>query len=279
MLRIDERDDGVEEVVVADLLVGEERLRHRPGVGHAGGLDHHAVELEITLVALLLQRAEDADEIAAHRAADAAVVHLDDLLVARLEDVVVDPDLAELVLDHRDAVAVVFLEYPVKQRGLAAAEEAGEDRHRHHLLFGGNLLRHACSLRRENFTRLRSGDSALGQTRGQTPGQAPAALRDQLPAADRQPNLRKLGFAQHAINERAVRAGAFRVGSSEGVIYRMRRNDSARPTPCVDTIAGPWMLTWPANHLRADRVLLYVAVAIEEIAFRMHYERVVATIP
>ena len=46
-----------------------------------------------------LERAEDADEIAAHRAADAAVVHLDDLLLRVLhEDVVVHAGLAELVL-------------------------------------------------------------------------------------------------------------------------------------------------------------------------------------
>ena len=92
--------------------------------------------LSVALVALLLERAEDADQVAAHGAADAAVVHLDDLLVARLDDVVVDADLAELVLDHRDALAVVLLEDAVEQRGLAAAEEAGEDRHRHHVLFG-----------------------------------------------------------------------------------------------------------------------------------------------
>ena len=82
VLGVDQRDDRVEQVVVADLLVDEEGLRHRAGVGHAGGLDHHAVELELALVALLLQRAEDADQVAAHRAADAAVVHLDDLLLA-----------------------------------------------------------------------------------------------------------------------------------------------------------------------------------------------------
>src|SRR5712664_3592128 len=128
-------DDRVEQVVVADLLVGEEGLRQRAGVGHAGGRDHHAVELERALVALLLEAAEDADQVAAHRAADAAVVHLDDLLVALLDQRAVDPDLADLVLDHRDAPAVVLPEDAVEQRGLAAAEEAGEDRHRHHVRF------------------------------------------------------------------------------------------------------------------------------------------------
>jgi hypothetical protein len=148
VLRVDQRDDRIEQVIVADLLVGEERLRYRTGVGHAGGLDHHAVEPDLALVALFLQRAEDADEIAAHGAADAAVIHLHDLLVAGLDDVVVDPDLAELVLDHRDALAMILLQDAVQQRGLAAAEEPGEDRHRHHLFFRGGVLRHACSLRR-----------------------------------------------------------------------------------------------------------------------------------
>jgi hypothetical protein len=58
---------------------------------------------------------------------------IDDLLLGLLDDLRVDADLAELVLDHGDLVAVVFLEDAVQERGLARAEKAGEDRHRHHL--------------------------------------------------------------------------------------------------------------------------------------------------
>jgi hypothetical protein len=50
---------------------------------------------------------DDADEIAANGAADAAVVHLEDFLVGADDEVVVDADLAELVDDDGEALAVV----------------------------------------------------------------------------------------------------------------------------------------------------------------------------
>src|SRR5690606_31079435 len=88
-------------------------------------------EADFAALAALAQVAQDADQVAAHGAADAAVVHLDDLLVALLkQQVVVHSLLAELVLDHRDAVAVLFAEDAVEQRGLPAAQEAGENGHR-----------------------------------------------------------------------------------------------------------------------------------------------------
>src|SRR3990172_7149056 len=147
VLGVHHGEDRIEQVVSADILVGEKRLRHGPGVGHAGGLDDDAVELERTLAAPDLQVAEDLDQVAAHRAADAAVVHLDDLLLAVFDDLAVDADLAELVLDHRDALAVVLLEDAVEQRGLARAEKARENGHGNHV-----FLLHVDSWRRRNST-------------------------------------------------------------------------------------------------------------------------------
>ena len=80
------------------VVVGEEGLRDRAGIGEARGLDQDAVEL----VLALHQAFEDADQIAAHGAADAAVVHLEDFLVGIDHEVVVDADLAELVFDDGD---------------------------------------------------------------------------------------------------------------------------------------------------------------------------------
>src|SRR6185503_10771761 len=92
-------------------------------------LDDHAVELEAAGAALLLERAEDADQVAAHRAADAAVVHLHDLLVGLLDDL--------------DLLAVILLQDAVEERGLAAAEKPGQDGDRYHLLLlHRGILRH-----------------------------------------------------------------------------------------------------------------------------------------
>ncbi len=96
VLGVDDRHDGVELGLGAHVLIDEEGLRHGGGVGEPGGLDDDRVET----AAPLHQPVDDVDEVAAHGAADAAVVHLEDFLVRADDEVVVDADLAELVDDH-----------------------------------------------------------------------------------------------------------------------------------------------------------------------------------
>ena len=129
--RVDHGHNRVEAKMLLDLVVGEERLSDRRRVREAGGLDEDAVEPVLALE----QPAEDADQVAAHAAADAPVVHLEQLLVAADDQLVVDADLPELVLDHRELLAVVLREDAVEEGGLAGAEEAGEDG-------DGNLIGH-----------------------------------------------------------------------------------------------------------------------------------------
>ena len=95
-----------------------------------------------------MQALEGLDEVAAHGAADAAVHHLDDVLLGLLlDDLVVDSDLAKLVLDNGEAQAMVgALEDVVEQRRLARAEEAREDGHRD--LFVGRG--HVCTKPRDS---------------------------------------------------------------------------------------------------------------------------------
>ncbi len=128
VLGVDQRQDRVEQVALGDLVVHEEGLRHRAGVGQAGGLDDDAVEVELALPLLLGQVGERGPQVLADGAADAAVVQLDDLLLAVLDqDLVVDVLLAELVLDDSDLLAVRLGEHTLQKRRLARAEEAGED--------------------------------------------------------------------------------------------------------------------------------------------------------
>ena len=128
VLGVDQGQDGVEQVALGDLVVHEEGLRHRAGVGQAGGLDDHALEVELALAPLLGQVGSVRAQVLADRAADAAVVHLDDLLAGvGDQDVVVDVLLAELVLDDGDLLAVGLGQHALEQRRLARAEKAGED--------------------------------------------------------------------------------------------------------------------------------------------------------
>ena len=121
-LRVGDGDDGVELRLAADRFVDEERLRHRRRVGEPGGLDDDGVELALAPH----QALDDADEIAAHGAAHAAVVHLEDFLVGADDQVVVDADLAELVDDDGELLPVRLGQDAVQQRRLAGTEIAGE---------------------------------------------------------------------------------------------------------------------------------------------------------
>ena len=114
------------------LVIDEERLRDRAGIGQPGRLDQDVVELVLPLH----QVAEDADQVAAHGAADAAVVHLEDLFLGVDDELLIDADLAELVLDDGDPLAVLGGQDAVEQGRLARAEEAGQHRDRNTVLGG-----------------------------------------------------------------------------------------------------------------------------------------------
>ena len=116
-------DHRVEPGRLLNVLVDEEGLRDRRGIGEAGGLDDDRVEAALALH----QPLDDADEVAAHGAADAAVVHLEHFLVGADDELVVDADLAELVDDDGVALAVRLAQDAVEQRRLAGPEIAGED--------------------------------------------------------------------------------------------------------------------------------------------------------
>ncbi len=126
---VDQGGDAVQLGLGLDLVVDEEGLGHRAGVGQAGRLDDDGVEGGLAGALALHQAVDHADQVAAHRAADAAVVHLEHVLVGADHQVVVDADLAELIDDDGVALAVVLGEDAVQQGGLAGAEVAGEDGH------------------------------------------------------------------------------------------------------------------------------------------------------
>ena len=119
--------------VLLHVLVDEEGLRDGSGIGEAGRLDDDRVELALALH----QAFDDPDQIAAHGAADAAVVHLEHFLVRADDELVVDADLAEFVDDHGVTFAVRLAEDAIEKRGLAGAEIAGEDGYGDFLRSGG----------------------------------------------------------------------------------------------------------------------------------------------
>src|SRR5262249_27176314 len=88
----------------------------------AGRFENDRVELALAPH----QPVDDTHEIAAHRAADAAVVHLEHFFVGADDQVVIDADLAEFVDDDGVFAPVRLGEDAVEQGGLARAQITGE---------------------------------------------------------------------------------------------------------------------------------------------------------
>ena len=114
--------DAVERVDVAEVAIGHQRMQDRRRVREPGRLDHDALELrDGSRGAARCQVCERQHEIAAHIAAQAAIGELHEALVAGFDQLVVEPDRAEFIDDHRRAAHRGVAQEACEQRGLAAA--------------------------------------------------------------------------------------------------------------------------------------------------------------
>ena len=122
LLCVNHRDKAVED----DRLMRGYALDRCDDVGQladARGLDDDAVRM-VGFDDLLQCLAKVADQ----RAADTARVHLGDLHTRILEEAAVNADLAELVFDQHDLLALERLgQQALDERGLAGAQEAGDN--------------------------------------------------------------------------------------------------------------------------------------------------------
>ena len=106
-----------------------EGLHERLRQSETRGLDQDMVDLRRARQDLVERR----HEIVGYGAADAAIGELDDVFLragvdaAALEDFAVNADVAELVDDQRQPLALGVFEDMADQRRLAGAEEAGDD--------------------------------------------------------------------------------------------------------------------------------------------------------
>ena len=80
---VHQRQDAIQAHVLLDEVVCEEGLRHRGWVCETCGLDQHAIQDLACLLRSLDQLLYTCNEVAANRAADAAIVHLHDVLLRR----------------------------------------------------------------------------------------------------------------------------------------------------------------------------------------------------
>ena len=115
--RIDHRDDRIKRELCLEIVIEEKGLRDRPRIRHAGGLNQHMIKP----LATLKQLAQHANQITAHRAADAAVAGLKDFLFSTDHQLVIHAHFAELVFDDCDTPAMILGQDAVEERGLARA--------------------------------------------------------------------------------------------------------------------------------------------------------------
>mmetsp|Transcript_38525 Transcript_38525/g.116477 ORF Transcript_38525/g.116477 Transcript_38525/m.116477 type:complete len:323 (-) Transcript_38525:120-1088(-) len=137
---VDDSYHAIDFTNAPDVVVAVEGLADRPRVRHARGLDEDAVEAPAArdLALLVPRRLDDAfdriDQVAPDSAAQATILQQGDaffrLFVVALQEELVYPHGADLILDDRVPPPVVGIEDVVQQRGLARAEEARQDCHR-----------------------------------------------------------------------------------------------------------------------------------------------------
>ena len=122
MHRVDQRHHAVEPEAEAEIGVARQQGQDRRRIGEPGRFDDDAADLgDAAIVEAAQQVLESDDQVAAHRAADAAGGQRDDVVLGPLDEKMVEADLAELVDDHRGLGEGVVLEETVEERRLAGA--------------------------------------------------------------------------------------------------------------------------------------------------------------
>mmetsp|Transcript_54403 Transcript_54403/g.102024 ORF Transcript_54403/g.102024 Transcript_54403/m.102024 type:complete len:336 (+) Transcript_54403:719-1726(+) len=123
--------NAVKHHIGTDKLVCKESLGHRCWVCEAGGLNDDTIQGLALATCLLMKFLEPGNQITAHRAANAAIVHFNDVLLrdrtSCVQQLVIDANLPELVLNDRYPATMVVLQDVVQQRRLASTKEAGDD--------------------------------------------------------------------------------------------------------------------------------------------------------
>jgi len=117
-------------------------VQDRCRIGKAAGLDGDALEGgHRARIAPAQQVLERQRQVTAHGAAQTSRLQLNEALLARLDQIVVEADLSELVDDHGRTREIRVAQQTSQQRGLPAAKKAGEDRDGDHGAGGRGAMR------------------------------------------------------------------------------------------------------------------------------------------
>ncbi len=107
---------------------GQQRVGDRRWIGEPGGLDHHPAKIRYLAARSPRQQlAQRPLQVATHRAAQAAIAEQQRVLRHALQQMMIEPNLAEFVDQHGYVGEVGRAQQPLQQRGFPAAEKSGDD--------------------------------------------------------------------------------------------------------------------------------------------------------
>jgi hypothetical protein len=118
---INQGHDGIDHKLLFQIVVKEKGLRNRAWVSHARGLNQNVLES----ITALEQLPQYANQIAAHRATNAAIAGFEDFFFGANDQLMIHTHFAKFILDNRNALAMIFGKYAIEQCGLARSEKAG----------------------------------------------------------------------------------------------------------------------------------------------------------
>ena len=140
---VDGGHDAVHPIALGDYRIVHQGVDDGRRIGEARGFYQNAPKLgHLAAQTLDKKLAQGIDQVAAHRAADAARIENDDVLADRFDQQVVEADVAEFVDQDRCFLHVRMAEEVVEQCRFAAAQKPGDDGDRDRGVFGHGGLAH-----------------------------------------------------------------------------------------------------------------------------------------
>jgi hypothetical protein len=129
--RIDCRHDGIEPQEMRDQWIVQQELHDRGRICQTRGLDENtAKRRNLATIASHQQCAQRLLEVAADCAANTTAREYSHLAIDALDEEMIKTDFAVFVDDDGAVLHVVVAQQAIEQRGLAAAEKAGDQRYR-----------------------------------------------------------------------------------------------------------------------------------------------------
>ncbi len=127
---IDGRYDSIKTILPRHRAISHQGMENGRGIGQPCRFDHNPVEPSLAPPGKTPRRiAQRFDQVTPDRAAQTAAGHFNDHVIVTVgNQIMINPDLAELVDEHKSAAEFRLVDQVIENRRLAAAQEPRQDR-------------------------------------------------------------------------------------------------------------------------------------------------------